>query len=77
MCSQQARRAECHGGDLKILLCFPVLGGLVASCSMENLVLTLVLLNCSNFRHLELELLTQFPATNDENSITTHMIYEK
>ena len=30
--------------------------------------LTLVLLNCFNciFRHLKLELLTQFPASNDE-----------
>ena len=30
--------------------------------------LTLVLLNCYNciFRHLKLELLTQFPASNDE-----------
>ena len=32
------------------------------------MVLTLVLLNCFNciFRHLKLELLTQFPASNDE-----------
>ena len=31
-------------------------------------LLTLVLLNCFNciFRHLKLELLTQFPASNDE-----------
>ena len=31
-------------------------------------MLTLVLLNCFNciFRHLKLELLTQFPASNDE-----------
>ena len=30
--------------------------------------LTIVLLNCFNriFRHLKLELLTQFPASNDE-----------
>ena len=36
----------------------------------ENCIelLTLVLLNCFNciFRHLKLELLTQFPASNDE-----------
>ena len=32
------------------------------------MLLTLVLLNCFNciFRHLKLELLTQFPALNDE-----------
>ena len=39
-------------------------------------VLTLVLLNCFKlfFIHLKLELLTQFPASNDEKNIT---IYEK
>ena len=36
--------------------------------SMHIQYLTLVLLNCFNciFRHLKLELLTQFPASNDE-----------
>ena len=36
--------------------------------SLSIWFLTLVLLNCFNciFRHLKLELLTQFPASNDE-----------
>ena len=38
------------------------------TCFQSKFLLTLVLLNCFNriFRHLKLELLTQFPASNDE-----------
>ena len=38
--------------------------------------LTLVQLNCLFFIHLKLELLTHFPASNDEKNIY-HVIYEK
>ena len=42
---------------------------ILTSGYVANPPLTLVLLNCLNciFRHLKLELLTQFPASNDEN----------
>ena len=41
------------------------------------LLLTLVLLNCFNciFRHLKMELLTQFPALNDEKKKKKLKIY--
>ena len=40
----------------------------VINHALSPIKLTLVLLNCFNciFRHLKLELLTQFPASNDE-----------
>ena len=49
----------------------PPFGQVGPTCTwiIKNQCLTLVLLDCFNciFRHLKLELLTQFPASNDEN----------
>ena len=47
------------------------------SAKSNNWLLTLVLLNCLNFifRHLKLELLTQFPAANDEKYFYFLKIY--
>ena len=43
---------------------------------IHQLILTLVLLNCFNciFRLLKLELLTQFPVSNDEESLYSRKI---
>ena len=38
-------------------------------CTAPDVYLTIVLLCMSIFRHLKLELLTQFPASNDEKNI--------